>query len=110
MNTRFEPEPRAWEIWRSGAGSADSYTTLTRLKSDADQAKASGAVVTPLYAKTAGVDWLKANDVIGRLKAMKLALESDVDRRDFDLLAETAIHTMDVLDEAASLIKKTDNG
>ena len=90
MNTRFEPEPRAWEIWRSGAGSADSYTTLTRLKSDAERAEAS--------------------DVIERLKAMKLALESDVDRRDFDLLAETAIHTMDVLDEAASLIKKTDNG
>lgn len=48
--TQFEDAPRAWEIWRPGAGSENSFTSVTRLKSDADRAEESGATVTPLYA------------------------------------------------------------
>jgi hypothetical protein len=49
--TKLEKEPRAWEIWRPGAGSENSVTTLTRIKSDAERAAATGAYVTPLFAR-----------------------------------------------------------
>ena len=47
----MESEPRAWELWWPGAGSVDSYTTLTRVKAEASKAITEGAVVTALYAK-----------------------------------------------------------
>lgn len=43
-------EPRAWEGWWSGAGSVDSFTRVTRLRSTMEEWKAEGAEITPLFA------------------------------------------------------------
>lgn len=55
LSATQEPLPQAseavaWEIYRPGAGSVSSTTTLTRIKAGADRAALTGAQVTPLYA------------------------------------------------------------